>query len=454
MIRLQPGLNYNNKDKKFILLGNVFKCIESKKTKDRLNRTGFKLGSKAVKYMKIFFTSLFFNYEVSRVIDELNNKEELRNFAKIYDVPTEQQVSEYFSRFEPSNFFKFINSSLITYFKPHVSEIDEYIVDATPVECDINVIKQFITEGHLKNLGLKWGYSTTKKHFIGFKVTVVLEKTKLVPVAIFIHSGAPNDAKIFEGILKELKRRKLIKKGDIIYFDRGYFSLKNYLIAINMYRIVPIIFPKSNFDINKIKESISLPLDAYKDMRTFEETKKEITDLVNQTVEILTNWKDLKPERGIIEDFFKAAKKAFGLGKFHSYTEKSMVKNILLSLLLTTIVVQCGFNTKTQLQRLSEGYVDFEPPKVNKNKKKENSEEVEEKTDDKQDREPQQKLLTGIKDEITNLFNYSSRKSSKSKKNTDDGSKNSKSMVKISKSTLLYDFTIDVPYLPISRFLC
>ena len=98
-------------------------------------------------------------------------------------------------------------------------------------------------------------------------------------------------------------------------------------------------------EIDKIKESISLPLDAYKDMRTFEETKKEITDLVNQTVEILTNWKDLKPERGIIEDFFKAAKGAFGLGKFHSYTEKSMVKNILLSLLLTTIVVSLALDS-------------------------------------------------------------------------------------------------------------
>ena len=154
-------------------------------------------------------------------------------------------------------------------------------------------------------------------------------------------------------------------------------------------------------------------------MSTFEKTKKEITDLVNQTVEILTNWKDLKPDRGIIEDFFKVAKEAFGLDKFHGYTEKSMVKNILLGLLLTTIVVQHGFKTKTQLQQLSESYVDFEPPKINKKKKdepEESDEENDEKTEDKKDSEPQQKLLIGIKKEITNLFNYSSRKPSKSKK--------------------------------------
>ena len=28
------GLNYDEKDPKFILLGNVFKCIENKKAKD------------------------------------------------------------------------------------------------------------------------------------------------------------------------------------------------------------------------------------------------------------------------------------------------------------------------------------------------------------------------------------------------------------------------------------
>ena len=105
--------------------------------------------------------------------------------------------------------------------------------------------------------------------------------------------------------------------------------------------------------------------------------------------------------------FFKVAKEAFGLGEFHSYTEKSIVKNILLELILTTLAVQSGFKTKTQLQRLSESYVNFEPPKVNKKKKDEVIDEIEEKSKGKQDGEPQQKLLTSIKEEITNLFNYS-----------------------------------------------
>ena len=39
--------------------------------------------------------------------------------------------------------------------------------------------------------------------------------------------------------------------------------------------------------------------------------KEKIHEITDQIVEILKNWKDLKPERGIIEDFFKVAKKAF-----------------------------------------------------------------------------------------------------------------------------------------------
>ena len=391
--------------------------------------------------------SLFFNYPISKVIDELNNKEELRNFAGITDVPTERQVSEYFSRFDICKFFKFSNSILSTLFKPHKTINDEYIVDATPVACDINVIKQFIKDKKLKKLGLKWGYSTTKKHFIGFKVTVVLEKNTLTPVSIFIHPGAPSDARIFEQILKELKRRGLIKKDDILYFDKGYLSLMNYYIAINKYKIVPLIFPKSNFDVNKIKERISIPLEFYKDMKTFEDKLEEITNLVDLTVEKLENYDDLKPERGIIEDFFKVAKNAFGLDEFHSYTEKSMVKNILLGFILTTIVIQCGFKTKTQLQRLSEGYLDLQPPKVDKKKQIDEDNEVKEENSENEIKEPQQKLVTGIKEQITNLFNFSSRKSSKSKTKKQITSIESKNINKAVKHYLTEKLTLIIPNL-------
>ena len=119
--------------------------------------------------------------------------------------------------------------------------------------------------------------------------------------------------------------------------------------------------------------------------------------------------------------------------------------------------MQHGFKTKTQLQRLSESYVDFEPPKINKKKKdepEESDEESDEKTEDKKDSEPQQKLLIGIKKEITNLFNYSSRKLSKSKKDADNVFENIKSRLNLNRLTFAYNLTINAPFLSISRFFC
>lgn len=425
---MQPGLNYDKEDEKFIILGNVFQIIEGKKSKAVLSRMGFKNRNMCIICIKIVFMSLFFNYEVSKVIDELNNKKALRKFSKISKVPTEEQVSEYFNRFDIAQYYNMVNAILRRYFKPHKHKTDEYIVDATPVECDFNIVKKYIKKEQLEKLGLKWGYSKTKKHYIGFKVTVVLEYTTLTPVSIFIHSGAPGDAKIFEGILKELKRRKLIKSKDKIYFDKGYFSIENYQIGINQYKILPIIFPKRKFDINKIKDKLSYPLEIYNSTKDLEKLKKEIHEITTQIVKILENWKDLKPTRGIIEDFFKVGKQAFGLDKFHSYTTKSMVKNILFGFLLTTMVIQQGFKSKTQLQRLSEGFVDFNEPKIDKKSKKSDKEINDDENNDKEIKKGQQELEITIQEQRTTLFNYSDHNSSKSAKNKQNISKSNKKL--------------------------
>ena len=47
---------------------------------------------------------------------------------------------------------------------------------------------------------------------MGFKATVVLEKDLLYPISIIIHSSVKNDSKIFDEVLEELKRRRLLQK--------------------------------------------------------------------------------------------------------------------------------------------------------------------------------------------------------------------------------------------------
>jgi hypothetical protein len=254
----------------------------------------------------------------------------------------------------------------------------------------------------LEKLKLKWGYSTTKGHFIGFKVTVVLDEKTLCPVSILIHSGAPHDSKIFDEILKELKRRRIIKPKNILLFDKGYFSHENFNTGINQYQVVCIIFPKSNFNIKKLEEKISYPLDVFKKKKKIKERKDLYKHLKALLLSKLKNWKDFKPIRGKIEDFFKVAKEAFGLDKLHKYTNESVTKHIYLAILLTTIVIQEGYTTKTAMQQLAEGNIELKPVKKRKKKK----EKIKTKIKDKSkvlNESQQQLLITKEKDAQTTL---------------------------------------------------
>ena len=42
--------------------------------------------------------------------------------------------------------------------------------------------------------------------------------------------------------------------------DKGFYAYRNYLIGINEYRVVPLIFPRSNF---KQIGMLSYPLDVF-----------------------------------------------------------------------------------------------------------------------------------------------------------------------------------------------
>ena len=353
-----PSLNYDSRDPKFNLLGRIFKIIDSKKFKDTCNRKGIKNRQMMVNSIKILFMSMYFSYTISDVVNELNRSLKLRKFAGFSnEIPTAEQIYEYMSRYSAEQYCKIVNSTLMRFNKENRGTYNRFIADATPSACDFNNDKHFIPKEHLEKLNLKWGFSTTKGHFIGFKVTVVLNEKTMAPVSILIHSGAPNDSKIFDEVLQNLQKRRIIKRKDIILFDRGYYGYKNYQIGINKYRIVPIIFPKESYKEEKLKGQMSYPMEVFSKNKNTEDLKKDIDSIASILYQKLRNWKDLKPIRGIIEDFFKVAKDAFGLGEFHSYTVESMSRKIYLCLLLTTLIVQQGYKTKTQLQRLAEGNV-------------------------------------------------------------------------------------------------
>ena len=79
----------------------------------------------------------------------------------------------------------------------------------------------------------------------------------MIPLfCILIHSGAPSDTKLFDNILKELSRKRIIKKKIYYILDRGYYSYKN-LPNRNLTsnkKSFYLYFPKHSFIFQKIRK--------------------------------------------------------------------------------------------------------------------------------------------------------------------------------------------------------
>ena len=172
-----PSLNYDSNDPKLILLGKIFKIIDSKNFRDICSRNGIRNREMMIKSIKILFISLYFDYTISNAINELNRVKKLRKILEFSgEVPEASQVYEYLSRYSAEQYCKIGNRAMIQFNKETRGKYNKFIIDATPVACDFNIDKKYITKEHLEKLGLKWGYSTSKGHYIGFNVTVVINK--------------------------------------------------------------------------------------------------------------------------------------------------------------------------------------------------------------------------------------------------------------------------------------
>ena len=96
----------------------------------------------------------------------------------------------------------------------------------------------------------------------------------MTPVSILIHSGAPNDSKIFDEVLQDPHRRPIIKIKDIILFDRSHYAYKNYQIRIKRYKIVTIIFPRNSFREEKLKGQMSYLMEVFSKNKKIQRVKK------------------------------------------------------------------------------------------------------------------------------------------------------------------------------------
>ena len=125
----------------------------------------------------------------------------------------------------------------------------------------------------LEGKDYRWGYSA-KGLFVGMKLTLVLEHPSLKPLLFLLHPANRHEAKIFEEVMNELKRRRIVRNGDVIVMDKRFYAYRNYLMGVNRYRIVPLIFPRCNFKIGRLDGMLNYPLSIFGSKSLNEEKKR------------------------------------------------------------------------------------------------------------------------------------------------------------------------------------
>jgi hypothetical protein len=334
-------LNPDSKDPIWTLFGKVIKLIDSRNFQQELARNGLQSIGRYQTMLKIVLLASYFDLEVSYVHSEVKNHGRLRKFLNINNRLTLKQVREVYSR---KNEQKYLEMALKTLNKlefKKIRGIKTVLIDSTPLLIDLKFNGKLISKQTCLDKDYKRGFSTSKGHYAGFKMTLAVEYETLRPLAILIHSGSPNDAKIFDEIMFELKRRRLLQKGQQIIADKGFYSAKNYLIGINKYKIIPLIFPRKKPTLKVLKDKLTNPLDYFKYKNKSGTIYKKLRE---RLFELLPKWEDFRRTRWKIEKVFQFIKESLGLGHIHAYTKRSVYKKAYLNVLLLGIIVSYGQN--------------------------------------------------------------------------------------------------------------
>lgn len=343
-----------NEDFKWKLLSEILNVFDMRSCRQILTRRGILPLQKSVPAIKIVLLSMFFSCEISYSIRELKERESLRNFLKIGSVPPENEIYGVLSKYGPEQFSYFV-FELLNELCPKRKNVSRgIIIDSTDINLNLNFHAKKITKESLENKEYKWGHSTHRGFFIGMKLTLALDSQTLKPLAFLINEANVPEPKIYPKILEELKRKRIIRAGDIVYADRGYYSYENYVISVREFKVVPLIFPRKNCNFKKLFNMLRYPLKIFDSRRNTEKEIKIYKEIIAKFKELISKWKEFRSVRSIIEDVFKLAKKAYSMENLHRYTRSSVQKYCSLAVLLVGMTVNYGIKERKELQAFSE----------------------------------------------------------------------------------------------------
>jgi hypothetical protein len=334
------------------LFSKILKVIDSKSFQQELARNGLNNAKNHQIMLKIILLSIFYQLDVTYVYNEVLNNSKLRKFLGIDEVLTLKQIREIYHRYDESKYLELALKTLNKMNFKKIRRVNTIILDSTSITLDLKFGGKYLSKQKLLTKDYKRGYSTNNGHYAGFKMTLAIDQRTCKPLAILIHPGAPHDTMIFDDMLNELKKRRVLKKWQLILCDRGFQSLENYLIGINRYNVVPLLFPKKKPSLITLFERIQNPIDYYdnnnEDIGIYNNLKQKL-------FESLINWEEYRRMRWKIEEFFKFMKEKLKLKNIHAYTKRSVYKHVYLNVLLIGMMISTGYRKIKEITRL----VDF-----------------------------------------------------------------------------------------------
>ena len=356
VLRMKHEFKFDANDENYKLLNEIFKIIASRDAKRIMFRNGLKDIDEVIIIIKTIFLSIYFETDITFAVEQLESHSELRKGLNIPYVLSSDIIYNRLSRLNPVILENTVNSILNNLRHDYKRGVRSFIIDATPGDLNINFGSKNISKESLEEKDFKWGWGTAIGYYIGYKVTVVLDYKTKMPVYFMVESGSPSDTKMVGKILPILRRKKIIQRGDRILFDRGYYSYENYKLALQKYKVIPLILIKEKFDKKKLEDMLSFPLEIFKNKKeNLKKAKRQYMALVKELMNFIMKTKKIKYHRGFIEDFFKIMKVGFGFKKLNRYTLKSMRKFTALNIFLAGLIVYLRIETKKDFQKFAEG---------------------------------------------------------------------------------------------------
>jgi len=92
--------------------------------------------------------------------------------------------------------------------------------------------------------------------------------------------------------MEELKHRRVLQKGEMILTGKGYYSYRNYVMAISRLKVAHIIFPRNNFALKRLLGMFSYPLEIFFS-RSCE--KLMFVKLAREFTTLIKEWERFKP---------------------------------------------------------------------------------------------------------------------------------------------------------------